>query len=225
MFGIVSESGKSHVIFVTYHLSPFFSQPVTHNLCFAQITMGKKYSHTEVTTQLRITRTIADLVKTVEFLIRVYKIAMIQCAKSGYCPMKAVKWSIAIEMTDMSLVTSNRLFRQFCGAYRLGLYQRDDLHRFMMSDWRATLEENKPQNTSSPYDIPNDDIKTLLIESYPTLPKLLKYKEYDTYFLKRTFDEVFDHVPKRSRVGISSKISKKYIIPTTSIFVTKLTSS
>ena len=122
-------------------------------------------------------------------------------------------------MTDMKVATCNCLFNQFCGAYRLGLYKRDDLHQFFMSNWQATLDYNKPQNKSSAYDITNNKIKALMVESYPAPTKLLKYKKYDTFFVKRKFDEVFKSVPKRSQVAIEAKQAEKYMLLTINILI------
>ena len=84
--------------------------------------MGEKYNQSKISTQLRETTKIANLVKTIEFLFQIYKIGMIQCAQLGYCPIRGMKWSITGIMIEMNQPTCYRLFRKFCGDFWRGLY-------------------------------------------------------------------------------------------------------
>ena len=79
--------------------------------------MGEKYTQSKIITQLRKTHTIADLIKTVQFIAQIYKIGMLQCARLGFCPNKGMQWPIASYMINMPLATCNRLWRQFCGVF------------------------------------------------------------------------------------------------------------
>ena len=55
-----------------------------------------------------------------------------------------------------------------------------------MSNWRTKLESTLPGHIPSPCDIENNKIKRWLLNQYPTLKKLRKYNNYDTFFIKNT---------------------------------------
>ena len=111
--------------------------------------MGNKYSKSKISTQLRKTTTIADLVKTIQFFIQIYKIVMLKCAQLGFCPTRGMKWSIAVNIIDMNLATCNCLFCQFCRAYRRGLYGKSDQHNYYMRNWRVVLDSTHSGNKMS----------------------------------------------------------------------------
>ena len=83
--------------------------------------MSKKYSQSKISTQLRKIHSITNLIKTVQFITRIYKIGMLQCAQIGSCPSEGMQWLIASYMVNMPLPILNRLWRQFCGVFQRGL--------------------------------------------------------------------------------------------------------
>ena len=91
--------------------------------------MGEKYAQSEVSTQLRKTQTIADLIKNVQFIAQIYKFGMLQCVQLGFCPYKGMMWPIASYMTDMPLATCNRLWRQFAD-----LFKEDSTEKVILTD-------------------------------------------------------------------------------------------
>ena len=59
-------------------------------------------------------------------------------------------------MINMPLATCNRLWRQFCKAFRLGLYEKRDLNRYLMSNWREELDASHSIKQKIALKIDND---------------------------------------------------------------------
>ena len=72
----------------------------------------------------------------------------------------------------MPLATCNHLWRQFCGVFRKGLYEKRDLNRYIMSDWRGDLDSSYLGNQNVVFDIDNEKINNQVLNVYLTLHKL-----------------------------------------------------
>ena len=147
--------------------------------------MGRKYNHNVIVPELRKATTLADLVKTIDLLVQIFKVGMIQCAQLGFCPIRCMKWSIVDKMIKINKPTREKFFCQFCGAYWRKLYGQSNTEEYVMSEWRQTFETTLPGQISSPCNMSNKYIKILLLHQYPTLKKLIKYKHNDIYILHK----------------------------------------
>ena len=64
------------------------------------------------------------------------------------------------------------------------LYGQNNLENYSMSNWHTTFKTNSPGHTSSQCDLDNNKIKALLLNEYPILKKLKKYKDYEASLYK-----------------------------------------
>ena len=183
--------------------------------------MGKRYSQSEISGQLRKTYTVADLVKTIHFLVRIYKIGMLQCAQLGFCPEEGMNWSIASYMINMPYPTCNRLWNQICGLFRRGMYSnKSHHHKCIMKDWRDELDSKHALKQKIVYHAAtNDHIKSCFTEAHSTPYKLTKYKNYDAFFLKHHYADSFQsRRTKATQITLESDEIDNFLNPYKSYF-------
>ena len=82
-----------------------------------------------------------------------------------------------------------------------------------MSEWCKKFETTLPGQSTSSCDLTNKEIKTQLIHNYPTLKKLIKYKDYDAHFIKRSYFEDF-HEAKTDAKQIQINAHDQYNVHT-----------
>ena len=94
-----------------------------------------------------------------------------------------------------------------------------DHNKYIMSDWRKELDSRHALKQKIVLEAENHHIKIQLLDSYSTLYRLTKYKNYDAFFIKHNYADAFKSLSTKStQIPIESGDIDNFLNPYKSYF-------